>query len=61
METTGSILFSILKDLGMEDRFRIGSMQGEWQTLFNEPLSLHTYPVELNRNRLDKPSYQRHT
>lgn len=52
MKTVGSLLFSIFRDLGIEDKIRLSSIQEEWDNLFNEPLSLHTYPVDIKNGEL---------
>lgn len=52
MKSAGSILSSLIKTLGIEDKMTIASLQREWSCLFNEPLSLHTYPVELKDGEL---------
>jgi hypothetical protein len=61
MKKVGSLLSSIFKDLGIEDKIRLSSMQEEWRSLFNEPLSLHTYPVEIKDGELlinvDSPAW----
>ncbi len=61
METSGSILASLLKDLGIEDRVRLDSLQREWTTLFPAPLSLHTCPVDIKNGELavnvDSPAW----
>lgn len=61
MKTVGSLLFSIYKDLGIEDKIRLSSIQEEWDNLFNEPLSLHTYPVDIKNGELtinvDSPAW----
>ncbi|MBI5234014.1 MAG: DUF721 domain-containing protein [Deltaproteobacteria bacterium] len=46
MKTINSLLGPIFKELGIEDRLAIESLRSEWKSIFNEPLSLHTYPVE---------------
>jgi hypothetical protein len=52
MKSAGSILSTLIKTLGIEDKMTIASLQREWFRLFNEPLSLHTYPVELKDGEL---------
>lgn len=52
MKKVGRLLSSIFKELGIEDRIRLNSMQEEWHRLFNEPLSLHTYPVDIKDREL---------
>ncbi len=61
MKTIGSLLHSIFNNLGIEDKIKLDSMQKEWRSLFNEPLSLHTYPVEIKNGELtinvDSPAW----
>lgn len=61
MKTLGSLLSSIFKTLGIEDKIKLSAMQEEWHNLFNEPLSLHTYPVEIKDGELlinvDSPAW----
>jgi hypothetical protein len=61
MKKVGTLLSSIFKDLGIEDNLILNSMQKEWHRLFNEPLSLHTYPVEIKNGELtinvDSPAW----
>jgi hypothetical protein len=61
LKKVGTLLSSIFKDLGIEDKIRLNSMQEEWHRLFNEPLSLHTYPVDIKEGELtinvDSPAW----
>jgi predicted nucleic acid-binding Zn ribbon protein len=61
MKKVGTLLSSIFKDLGIEDKIRLNSMQEEWHKLFNEPLSLHTHPVDIKDGELtinvDSPAW----
>lgn len=61
MKKVGTLLSSIFKDLGIEGKIRLNSMQEEWHRLFNEPLSLHTYPVDIKNGELtinvDSPAW----
>ena len=61
LKKAGTILSSIFKDLGIEDKIRLNSRQEEWHRLFNEPLSLHTYPVDIKDRELtinvDSPAW----
>ncbi|HSW64539.1 MAG TPA: DUF721 domain-containing protein [Dissulfurispiraceae bacterium] len=52
MRKAGSVLSSLISQLGLEDRIRLDLMQRQWNTLFAEPLSLHTFPVEFSGKRL---------
>jgi hypothetical protein len=52
LRLVGNLLSDIFKDLGFEDRFKLSFLQKEWFNLFDEPLSLHMYPVQLNEKEL---------
>lgn len=52
MNSINAILTPIFKNLGMEDRIKLEFMRNQWRSLFNEPLSLHTYPVEIKDGEL---------
>ncbi|MBZ0155538.1 MAG: DUF721 domain-containing protein [Alphaproteobacteria bacterium] len=52
MRNTGSILTPLLRELGLEEKVRLNSLQQEWRNLFGEPLSLHTYPAEIKEGEL---------
>jgi len=61
MKSVGSLLSSIFRDIGIEDKISLTSMQKEWRSLFNEPLSMHTYPVDVKNGELtinvDSPAW----
>lgn len=61
MKKVGSLLSSIFNNLGIEDKIKLNSMQRQWHSLFNEPLSLHTYPVKIKDGELtinvDSPAW----
>jgi hypothetical protein len=61
LKKVGTLLSSIFKNLGIEDKIRLNSMQEEWHRLFNEPLSKHTYPVDIKDGELtinvDSPAW----
>jgi hypothetical protein len=61
MRTTGFIIFSLLKDLGIEEKVKFDSLRDKWTTLFGEPLSLHTWPADLRKGELlvnvDSPAW----
>lgn len=61
MKSVGSLLSSVLKNLGIEDKIALGSLQREWRNLFNAPLSIHTYPVDIKNGELainvDSPAW----
>ncbi|MBI5212313.1 MAG: DUF721 domain-containing protein [Nitrospirae bacterium] len=61
MKSVGSLLSSVLKNLGIGDKIALGSLQREWRSLFNAPLSIHTYPVDIKDGELainvDSPAW----
>jgi predicted nucleic acid-binding Zn ribbon protein len=61
MRTAGSVLSSLFRELGLEDRIRLAALQKQWATLFTEPLTLHAVPVELKAGTLtihvDSPTW----
>lgn len=52
MKTLGVLLPDIFKDLGFGDKLKLFFIQRDWFDLFNEPISLHMYPVQLNEGEL---------
>ena len=62
MKTVGNLLPSLFKNLGIEDRIKLSDLQSSWNTLFNEPLSQHTHPVDLKDGVLvlnvDSPAWR---
>lgn len=52
MENTGSILATLFKNAGMGDKLTLARLQAEWADRFDEPLSLHTFPLSLNKGLL---------
>jgi hypothetical protein len=48
----GDFLSDIFKDIGWEEKFKLSFLQREWSNLFDEPLSLHMYPYQLNEKEL---------
>jgi hypothetical protein len=61
VKQVASLLNSLFRNLGIEDRVRIGFLQKEWRSVFNEPLSLHTYPADIKDGELlvnvDSPAW----
>ena len=61
MERIGSVLFSALKDLNIEERVAFESLRQRWHTLFHEPLSLHISPIAFRDGELvinvDSPAW----
>lgn len=57
----GGLLSSLFKEIGIEDMVKLGSLQQQWKHIFSEPLSIHTYPAELNNAELtinvDSPAW----
>lgn len=52
MENAASVLASLFKNIGMEDRLTLACLQREWCELFEGPISSHTYPANLNNGIL---------
>jgi hypothetical protein len=52
MYRADSLLKFLIKDLGIEDGFRLSEIKRQWKVLFNEPLSLHMAPSLLARGEL---------
>jgi predicted nucleic acid-binding Zn ribbon protein len=61
MRSAGSVLSSLFRNLGLEDRIRLEAIQKHWYTVFTEPLTLHACPVELKSGVLtihvDSPAW----
>lgn len=52
MKKIGSLISPFLKDLGVEEAVGLEKIRRDWQTLFNEPLSLHMCPFLLKNGEL---------
>lgn len=52
MKRIGSFFPPIINSLGIGEAVRAESLQREWQTIFSEPLSLHTWPATLENHTL---------
>ncbi|MBA4372188.1 MAG: hypothetical protein C0402_04940 [Thermodesulfovibrio sp.] len=52
MERAGSILMPAIKRLGIEEDVRLQRIKNDWDTIFNEPLSLHMSPSRLLEGEL---------
>ncbi|MBF0329243.1 MAG: DUF721 domain-containing protein [Nitrospirae bacterium] len=52
MKKVGPILNSIFDVLGFEEKLKLEKMRTGWDRLFLEPMSLHTFPSDLNRGEL---------
>lgn len=52
MQRGAALFLSLLRDLGLEDRYTVDALQREWSTLFGAPLSQHTCPVDLKEGEL---------
>lgn len=52
MKRIGSFFPLIINSLGIGEAVRAESLQREWQTIFSEPLSLHTWPATLENHTL---------
>lgn len=61
MRTAGSVLSSLFRELGLEDRIRLDAVQKQWRSVLTEPLTLHACPVELKAGTLtihvDSPTW----
>ncbi len=58
------LLNSLFRDLGISERIRIEALKRQWRTIFAEPLSMHTAPVDLKGGKLviavDSPAWLQH-
>lgn len=52
MERAGSIVRSIVRDLGMEEGLQLSKIKRGWPELFRPPLGLHMSPVALKDSEL---------
>lgn len=52
MKRADSAIYHIVKDMGMEDALKLHRINKLWNTLFQEPLSLHTSPSRLSKGQL---------
>lgn len=52
MKRIGSFIPPIINGLGIGEAVRTESLQREWQDIFSEPLSLHTWPANLENHTL---------
>lgn len=52
MKSLGPLISKIFEDLGIEERLKLFFLQQEWFKIFDEPISFHTYPYELNNREL---------
>lgn len=52
MKTAGSVLSYVFKNLGVEEKIRFESLKRQWHDIFGEPLSLHTFPVDIKDGEL---------
>ncbi|MBI4824071.1 MAG: DUF721 domain-containing protein [Nitrospirae bacterium] len=52
MQRAGSVIHSIIKDLGMEDNLCLYRMKSEWHSLFQPPVCLHMSPSSLSEAHL---------
>jgi hypothetical protein len=48
----GSLIAPLVREFGMEETVRFEKLKYEWGNIFGEPLSLHMYPVRLNKGEL---------
>lgn len=52
MKHISSLISPIYADLGLEEKVILKKIESNWQTLFNSPLSLHTYPFDFKNGEL---------
>ncbi|MDA8077798.1 MAG: DUF721 domain-containing protein [Nitrospiraceae bacterium] len=52
MEKTDSLLAPVLKRLGIEDGVRLARIKASWESLFDQPLSLHMSPSRFAEGEL---------
>ncbi len=61
MKSVGSLLSSIFQEIGIEDKIVLTSLQKNWRSIFDEPLSIHTYPADIKKGELiinvDSPAW----
>ncbi|NTU43071.1 MAG: DUF721 domain-containing protein [Nitrospirales bacterium] len=61
MRNVGSLLSTLIKSLGIEEKLRLESLKDDWQKIFGAPLSLHTQPAEIHDHELliyvDSPAW----
>ncbi len=52
IESLGSILSSLLKNLGLEERVKVGRLFSSWEEIVGEQIARHAKPVEYSRGVL---------
>ena len=52
VESLGSIMGSLLKDLGLEERVKVGRLFSLWDEIVGEQVARHARPVEYRRGIL---------
>ncbi|TAN41601.1 MAG: DUF721 domain-containing protein [Nitrospirae bacterium] len=52
MKKVGPILNSIFENFGFEEKLKLEKMRTRWDRHFLEPMSLHTFPSDLNKGEL---------
>jgi predicted nucleic acid-binding Zn ribbon protein len=61
VEKAASLLSPLLKKLGVDEAVRLQQIRNDWQTLFEQPLSLHMSPSVLSEGDLllsvDSPAW----
>jgi hypothetical protein len=61
LERAGTVLGSLVKDLGLESALALYRIRENWESVFRGPLSLHSSPSGLSRGRLlvnvDSPAW----
>lgn len=61
MQSAGSALSALMKELGMESALGLYRIKARWSGLFGRPLTLHSHPSGLHGGRLvinvDSPAW----
>lgn len=52
MKRADSLVFSLVRDLGIENSIRLIEIKKNWHNLFNEPLSSHVAPYKLSEGEI---------
>lgn len=58
------LLNSLFKDLGISERIKVETLRRQWRNIFDEPLSMHTAPLDMKGGKLviavDSPAWLQH-
>lgn len=52
MQSAGSVLESLARELGIDGALRLHQVRDRWSNVFKGPLSLHSYPSSLRGESL---------